>query len=267
MSELLESIAVPKGSDKPCPFPHYPVRLDLKNNWNNDSTELADNLDDASKSNFELHLPMLRETTFMMGPNAGRGYTCTYNPHHILPGGASWPKTTLKKWAEKTKGHVRGNIEYDVNCYENGIDLPSSNAFRGNWTAEAGRTANFQRNYAFAAMQADTRTRQFHDAHKAYSAFATKVMNKVSSKLDERPAREMGCDDEDCQAGKKRPFAPPIGLRARIHAVSGRLSRYLWGHPSKWRKPIFTSRFAIMFQRQSFTQDAARAALKESDIA
>jgi hypothetical protein len=92
-------------------------------------------------------------------------------------------------------------------------------------------------------------------------------MDKVSSKLDEKPARDMGCDDELCQAGKKRPFAPPLGLKERIYAVCGRLSRYLWGHPSKWRKPIFTSRFALMYKKQHLSQADARAELKVDEIA
>ncbi len=261
MTELLELVAQVAGSDDECPFPHYPLDEEPGDNyWINNSTALGKNLATEFANGTKLYLPHLEITTIATGPSGKKNATVTYNPHHLLPGDASWPKTALKKWIDTDDGLVKFDIGYNVNCYENGIDLPSSNDLKSNWKPADGRTVGFQERYAFAAMDADGPTRQFHDAHKAYNSFAIKAMDKIAAKLDEAPAREKGCGEEDCMAGKKKPFAPPLGLMERIHATSGRLATYLHGDCTKWKMPIMTSRFALMY-KTGMSQDAARKAL------
>jgi hypothetical protein len=196
-----------------------------------------------------------------------QNYTASYNPHHLLPADATWPNTELKKWIHKGKV-VRDNIGYDVNCYENGIDLPSNNAMRGNWTPDAGRSGDFQVRYAFAAMDAEGSTRQFHDSHKSYSDFAIKVLDKIAAKLDGKEHEgNLGCGDPKCSAEKaKKPYPVPIYVGPRILGVSQRLSRYLYGSPRKWRMPIMTSKFSLMYKNRKLTQAQATAALSPDNF-
>jgi len=44
------------------------------------------------------------------------------------------------------------------------------------------------------------------------------------------------------------------------------LSGYLWGTAKNWRKPIFTSRFALMYKNRKLTQKDARAELKTNEF-
>jgi hypothetical protein len=135
---------------------------------------------------------------------------------------------------------------------------------RGNWTPDAGRSEEFQIRYAFAAMEADNRTRQFHDAHEAYSDFVTQVLDKIAAKLENKESNgNLGCGSTSCPADKaKKKYPTPHKLLPRLYATSQRLSRYLWGHQSKWRKPIMTSKYALMFKNQSLTHKEAAAQLK-----
>jgi hypothetical protein len=254
--EVLElvHVVVGKGLDEECPFPHYPSKPPKKkNNWTNSSGQLGTALDTEWKNGQKLYLPHLDKVKFGTGPSGRLNHTATYNPHHLIPGDASWPKTSLKKWMDE--GHVEHDIGYNVNSYENGIDLPSSNEMRGNWTF---RTPDFQNRYAFAAMQVDSQTRQFHDAHKAYSDFVVNVLEKIAARL-EKIETDGGCGDPDCsmKGTKKKPFPTPVDLLPRVYGVSQRLSGYLWGNAKKWKKPLFTSRFALMYKNKRLTQEQA----------
>ena len=206
MTQLGEMVAVVVGSDNDeCPFDHYQKPHNKKNEMSNNSTTLKNKLASESASGTKLILPHVEETTISTGESGKKNYTMTYNPHHIMPGNAAWPETALLKWIDKNAegSMVKGDIGYLVNGARNGIDLPSSNYLRGNWT---GRSEEFQNKYAIASMEADGGKRQFHDSHAAYSDFAKEVLDKMAAKLDAKPRRSMGCDDEDCCAGSKKPF-------------------------------------------------------------
>jgi len=263
--ELLEMVNVVAGDpdNASCPFPHFPPGARPDNYWPNSSSQLGTNLDAEWLAGTKLLLSRMTVTTIATGPSGKKNYTATYNPHHLLPGEASWPKTKLKRWVDKS-GDVVDDIGYNVNCYQNGVDLPSSNAMRGSWQTTAGRTENFQINYAFAAMEADSRTRQFHDSHEAYSDFATKVLDKIAAKLDKKESNgNVGCGQTTCPAEKaKKKYPTPHDLLPRIHATSARLSRYLWGTPRKWRKPIMTSKYALMYKNQNLSHQDAAGQLK-----
>ena len=262
MTEVLESIAVELAGpeEDECPFPHSEPDPTPDNYWSNNSIQLGNALARESANNVQLHLPHLEETKIEIGSSASKKeYKATYNPHHLLPGGAAWPKTALKKWIDKKKeGLVRSDIGYNVNCYENGIDLPSSNAMRGNWT---GQLPDFQKAYAFAAMDADAVRRQFHDSHKAYSDFAVKVLDKIAAKLDgQLEAGKVGCDDKYCLAKGGEPYPTPE-IMPRILATGARFAKCLWGDAATWRKPIFTSKYALMYQNRSLSHAQAQAEL------
>ncbi len=266
MTQVLEGIAVDLAGpeDKKCPFPHQPRAPVNANYWHNDSQQLGNNLDRESKNGTELILRHMEETTISVA-GAQTPLAATYNPHHLLPGGAAWPKTALKKWIDKKHENlVRDDIDYNVNCYQNGVDLPSSNAMRGKWTTQ---TPDFQRHYAFAAMDADSVRRQFHDSHKAYSDFIVKVLDKISAKLDSQlQAGIVGCDDEDCSAKEGKPYPTPM-VRPRIIGTGGRVARWLYGEADKWKKPLFTSKFSLMYQNRKLTHAEAAAELSPDNFA
>lgn len=266
--ELLELVAAVAGdSEEECPFDHCPVEHVLENDMENNSKTLSSNLATESANETELYLPHLERATLGTGSSGKKNYKLTYNAHHLIPGNASWPETELLKWIdEDEEGLVKGDIGYDVNGYQNGLDLPSANAMRGNWTVESGRSPDFQMRYAFSAMDYDPPTRQFHDSHEAYSDFVVEVMDKIAARLDKKPSRMKGCGDEDCAAGKKKPFAPPYGVLARINGVSARLAGRLYGIPGNWKKPIMTSKYSLMYKNRVLNHDQAAQELQKDSF-
>lgn len=225
----------------------------LKTNvWDNSSTKLGENLEtDAPYASSRRGLYEIKVEV----DGVQEEHLLKYNAHHLIPADASWPKAKiLLKWMNKGD-RIRSDVGYDVNCSENGISLPSSDAKHGPWSSFAER---FQTSYAFAAIeyQANAGVRQFHDGHKAYSEFVVKCLKKIGAKLEQRYRKSrqrkmpVGCDKNDCPTRncKNVPLPPPVGVIARVNEVSRRLSSGLIGDPSKWKKPVMTSRFSLIYR-------------------
>lgn len=255
MSELGELVAVAAAvdSDWECPFPHRPKTHDKKNvlpppKTANNASTLSGALDAESA-----HVENIDIYFSCRGKH--HDLEAQFTAHHLIPGNESWPpsKTKLYKWVDKRKGHIKGDIGYDVNAATNGVDLPGHSA------APSWGDPKFQEAYAFAAMEADTKTRQFHDRHAAYSAFVVNVLNKIAAKIDRRPSP--GCGKKDCGGAGKKPWDPPYELNERLAGVAKRLETKLVGTWRKWKKPIMTSRFALMY-KDDLTQAEARGELK-----
>lgn len=251
MTELAESIAITTDDPWSCPFSHYPVKNDKENHipppkTKNDATKLSKNLDGASE-----HLTPI-DIKFKVATK-DYDHVAQFSAHHIIPGNEAWPNSDLYKWIDKREGHVSGDIGYDINMAENGVDLPSHTTEKS-WTA---KSPAYQKEFAFACMEADPSKRQFHDRHPAYSDFVVKVLNKIAAKLEVNEAP--GCGKKNCSAGNEKPFAPPMMLRPRLNRVSERLRKYLKGDESKWRKPIMTSRFALMYHKRASNMSQAQA--------
>jgi hypothetical protein len=45
-------------------------------------------------------------------------------PHHLIPGKASMAPSTLETWTLESKGKIKQDIGYNIDCAENGIFLP-----------------------------------------------------------------------------------------------------------------------------------------------
>lgn len=259
--ELGELVSVVTAVDEwECPFPHRPREHNQKNvlpppSTKNNAKKLSANLDEES-----MHLEPI---PIVLPGTKNKGHEAQFTAHHLIPGNETWPESDLYEWIDKRKKLVQGDIGYDVNAAINGIDLPSSKAISG-WGSKSG---TFQRDYAFASMAADKKTRQFHDRHPAYSEFVVKVTNKIAAKLEAK--EKPGCGKKNCGAGVSKPYAPPYGLLARLVGLGNRLRGYLWGGARNWRKPIMTSRFALMYKNKKtgMLQDAARAELKTDQFA
>jgi hypothetical protein len=253
--ELGELVAVVVGdADRDgCPFDHCPGEHNEVNvlpppSTKNNAKKLSANLDDES-----LHIASMSVTV------ADEPAKVHFSAHHVVPGNETWPKSNLYKWIDKKKGHVCGDIGYDVNEASNGIDLPSHEAVPG-WNVKA---PTYQAEYAFVAMLADGGGRQFHDRHPAYSDFAVNAIDKIAAKLEikEKP----GCGKKDCGGGTQKPFDPPYGVLSRIKDLATRLRQKLAGGPQSWNAPIITSRFALMLKNRAagMTQAEARKALSK----
>ncbi|MDH5480955.1 MAG: hypothetical protein OEX11_09380 [Nitrosomonas sp.] len=256
MTQLGEMVAVVVGKEElTCPFPHNDRESKLQNKMKNSSSSLKRKLNTESQNGAELHLPHMRKTTTDMDSSDPNDKIMKYNPHHIFPGNASWPETDLLNWidksAEKTK--VKGDIGYDVNGYRNGIDLPSSNHLRGNWT---GRGEQFQNDYAIASIEADGGKRQFHDSHSAYSDFAKEALDKIAAKIKMILMPDRGCGDDKCSAKSNEKYPPPIKILPRIESASGRLARKLHGDPTKWQIPVMTSKFSLIYKLKITQKEA-----------
>ncbi len=261
MTELCEAIAFGEfGEDKnKCPFSHKKKKPDEKDNvmpksWGeNDAHKLGTNLSDEYhfKENIEFEL-------------WGEDHEAQYTPHHLIPGNASWPNTKLQKWVEKgVSNHIKYNYGYDVNGQENGVSLPGNNGFK-KMTGESWATLHpdNQAEYAIECMKQSSDHRQFHDAHKAYNEFVVNSLDKIAAKLENKIKRKgtPGCGKKNCHGDtrKKKPFEPPLVLLARLKAVALRLEKHLVGNPKGWKMPIYTSRFALMYQKQIEEKDALK---------
>ena len=111
-------------------------------------------------------------------------------------------------------------------------------------------------------MSADGKKRQFHDAHKAYSDLVWNALVKIAEKLD-RIVKAKGCGDPKCSASGTKKYDPPYEVKDQLYGVASRLRGNIWGPVSKWRAPIMTSRFALMYKNGGLTQEEAREALAE----
>ena len=259
--ELLELVAVVAAVDDnwKCPFDHEEEEHDKTNvlpppKTKNNATKLSKSLDDASE-----HLENL-PISFAVDDD-DHDEEAQFTAHHIVPGNESWPDTELKKWVDARESKIVADIGYDVNRAYNGVDLPGHTA-APEWT---GASEDYRTKYAFACMLADGQGRQFHDRHAAYSEFVVNTLDKISLVLDNKPMP--GCGEDGC-GGDTEPFSPPYGLLTRLEGVSLRLETRLRGSSDKWRKPIMTSRFALMYkERLSLMSEAqARKELKKKNF-
>lgn len=244
--EMLESISppAPAGPWK-CPYAHEKGKKHDKKNKlptkaKNDATKLGDNLKEEQQTSIKVK---------------GASYDAQLAAHHILPGNESWPKTDLFAWIDDAKGKVRGDIGYDVNGATNGVNLGDDELFPKSKLAK--------KDYAFGFMA--TRKVQFHDRHPAYSDFVINTLNKIAARLDEEANKQKGkgCGEKDCGGAKGADgkFDPPYQILSRIDATARRLKGYLIGKSDKWRMPVMTSRFSVMY-KASVTEEEARAALR-----
>jgi hypothetical protein len=261
---MLEGMAMAiSGADEmDCPFPHSPREHNKENKIPPDD----------KNSGSVLGGDLEGETHHLVRSDIKPPYAITaahlvdkvgYMAHHLIPGNEIWNKKThpLHAWIHKKEAEkVKGDIGYKNNFAYNGVDLPS-HYLVGGWGGLEVRVG-VQEGYAYAAMAADSKKRQFHDAHKAYSDMVWNSLEKISTKLDNIVAKK-GCGDPQCSGTKEEPYDPPYGVFAQLKGVASRLRGMLWGAPSEWKAPVMTSRFALMYKDGGMTQEQARKALAD----
>jgi len=252
-----------------CPFEHGRTEHEEKNKTDNDATKLKSALGAEHVPDIDITLPILpdgKRLPMVNGEQSTKGYGVQFSAHHLVPGNESWPKSGLYKWMDEKGGnrHVNADIGYDVNARKNGVALPSHchpSALSG-WTTNPA----FRKEYAVAAMKADSRGRQFHDSHRAYSRFVIQCLNKIAAELEARPGGSAGCQDEKCPGKRKEPpFDPPYMIMLRLEELARRLSERLVGSVETWEIPLMTSKFALIFQK-NLSEQEAREALKVKNV-
>src|SRR2546429_788140 len=271
LGEMVKEIAF--GDENwSCPFDHVTGKTHDKENVmppidgkkTNNAKTLSTNLE--NESFHQENLPIVVW---------GKNYEAQYTAHHILPGNGGWRDACkLLKWVDEAAAGtlIVKDIGYCVNHYTNGVDLPSIHGLGDTaWTAS---TEGFQKAYAFAAMEAAKQRRQFHDTHPAYNDFVFNVLDKIALKMDDKVANGNvpGCGKKNCGGGASGPkYDPPYGLLGRLAGVALRLEGYLTCDARDWRKPIMTSRFALMYKKdvagQSITQQESKDELEVGQFA
>jgi hypothetical protein len=260
--ETLESIAVElSGAEEMnCPFPHRPTQHDEKN-------EIPPEVENSGSV---LGAKLEGETHHVVTAPIRPPYAITaarkidkvgYMAHHLIPGNEMWNNKghPLHAWIhERVETKIKGDIGYINNEAFNGVDLPSHYLVEG-WAGLCAKPG-VQEGYANAAMTAAGSSRQFHDAHKAYSDMVWNALEKISAKLD-NIVDTKGCGDENCSGAKKKPYDPPYGVLAQLEGVAGRLRKMVMGVPANWKPPVMTSRFALIYKTVGMTQEQARKAL------
>lgn len=101
---------------------------------------------------------------------------------------------------------------------------------------------------AFAAMEAWGC--QFHDAHKDYSNFVSKVLDKISDKL--RANEALWCPEQK-KKNKTKP-TQMFEIVGRLNTVSARMKRMLVFPTSGWKSNVYTSRFVQDYMREKAHQ-------------
>lgn len=202
---------------------------------------------------------------YRRSPSKARRFPLQYAPHHLIPGNASLSgstvvpymgdKASVDDYLKGQSSRIKDNhfIGYDVNAARNGVWLPSPYALSmGNSTWPSGdglkavkrrlgaalgnSTESFKMAYAAAAIEASGKpARQFHMNHTGYSSKVREILDAIGAKLKAFETKECEFAKGEAQKGK---LPPPMGLHARLHALSAGLRRLLIG--SVWHEPLFT---------------------------
>jgi len=267
IGELVSLVVEVSGNDS-CPFDHTQKPVKSTSNvfppsgGKNDADELGRNL------GADYHFSELVKTSMPDGTEMA----VQHSAHHLIPGDASWPNTELKKWVDKSFGHITENIGYDVNHHKNGVSLPGVAGSKKQPDGTSNGLASWdlhpdQMSYAHAAMKATRYYRQFHDSHPTYSDFVVNMLNKISEALDRRIRNggSPGCGREDCAGDTrtKKPYPPPIGLMSRLERVALNLEGKLLGDYRRWKVPVFTSAWALTL-KPKLDIEAAKKELAEA---
>lgn len=203
----------------------------------------------------------------------------TVAAHHIIPGKASLPKSTVRKYIWKSEGTIKGDIGYDVDGAENGIWLPTHHAASSKMNPEKDGDGQIrigeqgvlvndddapEDSYAMSWSALSNKAKKYKgdDPNFAelfvprYTQQAMKLLSRqfhdahpkyndwVKERLDRLAAQveslSLGCSE--CQKSKEK--SPPYALVFRLNALSGTISGALLGSPRKSWGKVFTSVYA-----------------------
>ena len=171
-------------------------------------------------------------------------------PHHIIPGKAAMAPSRLERWTLASKGSIKEDIGYSIDCAQNGIFLPHLPEIY--WTKYAEGTKKRQSEYygkswknlsdgakesvAFVLME-ETFLQMHYTNHndpyiyvdnnKNYDDECKKRCNQLSDFMEMKSALAK-CPDADDKLG------PPYELVAKINAISSSMRSNITGNPRFW---------------------------------
>lgn len=210
---------------------------------------------------------------------AGEKYPLSIAAHHLIPGKASLPKSSLKDYIWKSEGLIDGDIGYDVDGAENGKWLATHQIMSSkmgkkqeivieddsdptrteglSW-AELSDIAKkkegnpetynelFVLRYSQQAMA--LLNSQFHDSHANYNTWVKIKLDQISQVIDSFSSM---C--EKCKKKKKK--TPPYLLVYRLNTLSKMCNTILSGRPHlRWLK-IYTSELSRLYLSRRIPDD------------
>lgn len=170
-------------------------------------------------------------------------------PHHIIPGNAAMAPSRVEKWTVESKGKIKQDIGYSIDCAQNGIFLPHlpeiyftrrisgkpmSKYYGQTWaglsdSAKASIAATVQMEVCLQMHYTDHDDPYVHVDHSTtYDGECKQLCNQLADYMDLKAAQ---CPKKDGD-GK---LMPPYGLVLMLNQKSARMKDQITGIPSKWR--------------------------------
>jgi hypothetical protein len=266
----------PPGHDAPkCPF-EDPVYRPVKTKHGNlkDEDALALNLaakaspdikNDCGERNVGEIYPLPGGNDPTEGWKAERGFVVKgrvayipATPHHLIPGNASMAPSDLEEWTCTSKGTIKADIGYSIDCAQNGINLPRiPDPF---FTKKVPDPANPGDKISINELYHVDPWGQLDDADKKKISFRIMVetqlqfhqtshgasyLNDKNLSYDEEAinycnqlANQMKAESQVCPQKRRRnkpKYNPPYPLVHLINRKSAKLKKRITGHPRDWK--------------------------------
>jgi hypothetical protein len=201
-------------------------------------------------------------------------YPLSVAAHHLIPGEASLPVSTVAKYIWESEGTIEFDIGYDVDGSENGAWLPTHQSMSGKMGSRQTLVVHDEedpaptRGMSWAELSERARERegsaaayseyflpsytqqamrliggQFHDAHETYSNWVVDKLNDIATRIDTKIENCPKCKNAN---GKK---SPPYLLVFRLNALSATMRSLVMGRPRRSWLSVYTSEFARMYFR------------------
>ncbi len=171
-------------------------------------------------------------------------------PHHIIPGKAAMAPSTLEKWTCESKGKIKQDIGYNIDCAQNGVFLPhlpeiywtkykkgtkkrQSDYYGQTWS---GLSESSKQSIGFEVMRETWLQMHYTDHDDPYvhvddeANYDDECKEACNELSDAMSLKEMQstCKDSD---GK---LMPPYGLVHQINSASKEVLTRISNHPRNW---------------------------------
>lgn len=173
-------------------------------------------------------------------------------PHHLIPGKAAMAESNLEKWTCASKGKIKEDIGYNIDCAQNGIFLPHLPEIY--WTKHkegipmakfygqtwSGLSGSSKESISFVVMQETWLQIHYTDHDDPYeemSPYASydqecidlcdELGNDITKRMKDSICPECG--------RKPKEYDPPYEVVNEINQISKKLKNRITGKPTRWR--------------------------------
>jgi hypothetical protein len=271
MTEMLEKIAPPAlgAHDATCPFCAGTKLFQLKGYHTKRGDQKDERaLDRNLKASGELTSDSDVGTVYPLpgGGEPHRGWQCAPEvleeiavevrptPHHLIPGNDAMAKSTLEDWTCASKGKIKEDIGYSIDCAQNGIWLPHLPHIH--WTRMMDKAKKLRFSDVFGTWGDLPASRQetigyfimgetWLQMHYTDHDDPYEHVDDDENYNDEAKDRcnQLGdlmtafwgphCPESNDESDGK--YFPPYGLVQRINAQSNYMRKRITGRPTFWR--------------------------------